>query len=300
MRRIGRGHVVRAARYGGIVWRLGTFWVRERVYERLRSAGRAEGVESAIGSAGELVVNIAFPLLRRIVERKLRRTLRRLGDGLCEVDSPYGRLVVPLRRVPEVAQVVAENVYGGVWDNLFYRAIGRARSGEVVVDCGAAEGFFSLAVRKEASRVIAVEPDPEWVACLGRTFNGDQKVEVIRAAAGRATGEARLRQDGIRSRLLKHSEQRAIIVPVMPLDEIVGTGRCDLIKMDVEGYEEEVLEGAARTIRRCKPRLVIAVYHDENDVDRIVRLLRSLWQAYTIVGRGVNYKRGGPKMLFAF
>lgn len=39
--------------------------------------------------------------------------------------------------------------------------------------------------------------------------------------------------------------------------------RVDMVKMDTEGYELPILKGAAETIRRCRPKLQISVYHPQ-------------------------------------
>ncbi len=45
--------------------------------------------------------------------------------------------------------------------------------------------------------------------------------------------------------------------------------RIDLIKMDIEGAEFNALQGAMKTIRRFRPKLAIAIYHDLEDFSRI-------------------------------
>lgn len=63
-------------------------------------------------------------------------------------------------------------------------------------------------------------------------------------------------------------------VPLMRIDQL-QLPRCDLIKADVEGMEEEVLRGAEKTITRCKP--VLYVESDREDKrDTLFQLLRSM------------------------
>jgi hypothetical protein len=68
------------------------------------------------------------------------------------------------------------------------------------------------------------------------------------------------------------------------VDELVGDGvvpRVDFIKVDVEGADLGVLEGAAETIRRQRPRLAIACYHRPDDLVAIPDF---------VAGLGVDYR----------
>ena len=40
----------------------------------------------------------------------------------------------------------------------------------------------------------------------------------------------------------------------------------DLVKMDVEGLEEDVIEGAKETIQKYAPKLAVAIYHNTSDL----------------------------------
>jgi hypothetical protein len=51
---------------------------------------------------------------------------------------------------------------------------------------------------------------------------------------------------------LKHKQKEFIEVEMKPLDEIINEESIDLIKIDVEGAEDLVLEGARNCLRRTK------------------------------------------------
>ena len=56
--------------------------------------------------------------------------------------------------------------------------------------------------------------------------------------------------------------------------------RVDFIKVDVEGADLGVLEGAAETIRTSRPRLAIACYHKPDDLIKIPDFIASLGVPY--------------------
>lgn len=72
-------------------------------------------------------------------------------------------------------------------------------------------------------------------------------------------------------------------VMVITLDEYVEKNDLDvgLIKVDIEGYEQEFLKGAEKTIKKCKPIMLISIYHNADDFFNIKPLIES-W--------GLDYK----------
>jgi len=56
--------------------------------------------------------------------------------------------------------------------------------------------------------------------------------------------------------------------------------RIDFIKMDVEGAEYPILQGAVQTLKKFKPKLAISIYHSDDDFDRIPRFLDLLGCGY--------------------
>lgn len=56
--------------------------------------------------------------------------------------------------------------------------------------------------------------------------------------------------------------------------------KVDFIKMDIEGAEIFALEGAAKTIKKFRPKLAIALYHSSADFERIPRFINDLGLGY--------------------
>lgn len=119
------------------------------------------------------------------------------------------------------------------------------------VDIGANIGYFSLLAHRIAgtgAKLLAIEPHPRTFAKLSANLqlNGAGRVQAVRAAVGAADGEASLSEkpgnEGENS--LRDGDEGGTMVPVKPLTAILdaaGFDRIDVLKIDVEGYEDEAL-----------------------------------------------------------
>ena len=148
----------------------------------------------------------------------------------------------------------------------------------LVIDAGGNYGqsLFSLRLLFPNARLLSFEPDPTSLRFLQRTSGRLAGTEVHATALGRQTGNATLRipQHGgtefsqaatiAAGAISAPNFERifgndltikAVTVDVMPLDKL--RLRPDLIKIDVQGSELEVLEGAAETIATARPVLFV-------------------------------------------
>lgn len=147
----------------------------------------------------------------------------------------------------------------------FYRAF--VPPGGLCFDVGAHLGdrtghFLALGAR----RVVAVEPQPAPLAVLRRLFARNPRVVVIGAALGAAAGDADLAIDPRNPTVASLSPQwRALVaesagfagidwrerrrVRVTTLDMLIAAhGAPDFCKIDVEGFEAEVLRGLSQPL----------------------------------------------------
>lgn len=155
----------------------------------------------------------------------------------------------------------------------------RLRPGGAAIDIGANLGEWALALARAvgpAGRVLAIEPAPRAAASLARTFaaNGLTQAELIRCAVGDHDGIAEFavpvvtssRTDTGTARIgPAAAAQEALTVALRRLDLLVAErrlDRVDLVKIDVEGHERRVLDGAETTLGRFHPVLVIETGHE--------------------------------------
>ncbi|HEY4304171.1 MAG TPA: FkbM family methyltransferase [Gemmatimonadaceae bacterium] len=141
-----------------------------------------------------------------------------------------------------------------------------------VVDAGANVGVFTYAFLRQGATVHAFEPQPGCVDLLEAYAANQSLLQVHPWALGASRGRARLfvpshvRQSGSPEATLRSVDAAEIVdVDIAPLDQL-GLSHVSLIKIDVEGAEAGVLAGAAETIERCRPLMMIEIeqrHHSE-------------------------------------
>ena len=148
------------------------------------------------------------------------------------------------------------------------------QSGMTCYDCGANAGFFSLLfayLTGPSGKVIAFEPYPENVGYIKRhvSINRLTNIEVCPTALGSRDGPATFSGSGSMGRL---SDDGELSVKCSRLDSL-GFPPPDVIKIDVEGAEGELIDGAENLLAKYHPALLISMHMD---VCIIVAKLRCL------------------------
>lgn len=168
-----------------------------------------------------------------------------------------------------------------------------AQAGDVVLDIGGCWGDTALYFAGRVGprgKVYTFEFDPESLEIMraNLALNPElaARVEVVEQALWNRSGEMlKVVQAGRMTSVSAHERANATLrVPSITLDDFMkqqGLERVDFIKMDVEGAELSVLEGARRTLERFAPKLGVAAYHRDDDLVRIPDLLVSAQPRYT-------------------
>ena len=142
-----------------------------------------------------------------------------------------------------------------------------ARGRRRLLDVGALHGIFSLAFTRGHGerRAVAVEPSRAARALLSENvkLNSDCSIVISDVALGRVIGETRMRANWQHLEALAPGDDTADSIPVRMetadrLCRDLGFAP-DFVKIDVEGFEAEVLAGA-RSILATKPLLLLELH----------------------------------------
>lgn len=123
------------------------------------------------------------------------------------------------------------------------------------IQAGGNVGVYARRLAQDFQEVITFEPNPKNFNCLLKNTAGYQNIIKKRAALGWLRGHVatELVQEGHCGTYRVAPGKEAA---VMPIDDLQING-CDLIWLDVEGYEERALQGAAKTVEKYKPAVII-------------------------------------------
>jgi FkbM family methyltransferase len=270
----------------GVVLLIASVWPEARL-TMVWAAGRCQGCSfHGAVKAHALLVDMA-----RAGEEigKASKVVQRDPQGFELVDTPMGRYwTVPNDRFLKFTLGEEQlEIYDG--DEV------AVKPGDVVLDCGANVGVFTrTALKRGASRVVAIEPAPATVACLRRNFEreiADGKVIVVPKGVWDHTDTLELNQGDNGnttgdSFIFGRDSKNKVKVPLTTIDILaseLNLPRVDFIKMDIEGAEKNALRGATETIRKYRPRMAIASEHLPDDVTAIPKTVAGIWGGYHVM-----------------
>lgn len=116
---------------------------------------------------------------------------------------------------------------------------------DIIFDIGAAEGNFTLSVIEKVKKAYLFETDPKWLEAMQATFSPwKDKIEIVNKYVSDKDGKDTVKLDSFTK----------------------GNMNADFLKIDVEGAELSVLEGAMELINSNKDiKIAICTYHNQDD-----------------------------------
>jgi FkbM family methyltransferase len=203
-------------------------------------------------------------------------------------------------------------LYGADYEAPVRRAL-TSLSGDVFWDVGANTGYYALRFSPRFRQVRAFEPNPEAVKILkNKIAKGRiQNVTVEPLALGDSVGISRLylfthvreKTVGSRNSLIRDSSicgdgspnDKTITTPSIEVetttaDVLLGPGKVDLMKIDVEGAEFMVLQGARVALSQGRIHRLVIELHDQTRKDELESVLvdngyRTEWLDYGRAGK---------------
>lgn len=181
-----------------------------------------------------------------------------------------------------------------------YTDIIRPHGNEVYVDLGAYTGDTIAELLEYTDgryeKIYALEPDRRNFRKLSVSTEGMENVEIFNCAVWECDTELMFadrsgRQSAV-SQTGKPKEARSV-------DSILAGGRADIIKMDVEGAENEAVNGALKTIEAYRPKLMISLYHRNCDIFSLPLKIKRINPDYRLFMRHQPYIPAWETNLYA-
>jgi FkbM family methyltransferase len=174
----------------------------------------------------------------------------------------------------------------------------RVRNG-TIIDAGAYVGDSAVMFSEITERVIyAFEPISSNYQLLMKTIelNGlNNKIIAIEKGLGDKDEiiYTNAEKEGSMLTLSNSSDNSQIkhnTIQMTTLDNFVAEHNIsvDLIKVDVEGFEQKFLSGALQTIKKYKPVILLSIYHNASDFFKLKPMLEELNIGYEFIIRHLH------------
>ncbi|EHD0150535.1 FkbM family methyltransferase [Campylobacter coli] len=156
-----------------------------------------------------------------------------------------------------------------------------------IIDVGGYIGDSAIVFEKEFpySNIYCFEASQNNYNLLLKTLklNNSQKITAINKGLGSENKTTKLSFAGICSTLCSEISDQYENIEIITLDDYVKTNNIEvgLIKVDIEGFEQDFLKGALETIKKHKPALILSIYHNIDDFFNIKPFIEQLNLGYT-------------------
>ena len=148
---------------------------------------------------------------------------------------------------------IEENFLGHIFAEIYrdgvYRPFLEGRKDLTIVDCGAHVGIFSIYASKFAKKILAIEPSPDHFEALQLNMKPFPIVECIQAAIAEKDGKMDLFGNDNKTMLslmpqVSDPKYKPVQVTTITLATLLkDIEHIDFMKLDVEGKEQDILQG---------------------------------------------------------
>ena len=165
--------------------------------------------------------------------------------------------------------------------------LSQVKKESVVVDVGANIGYYTLLLVQKCKKVYAFEPDKECFLILKKNVEENKlgNVVLINKAVGDKNEQRAIIKDKSNYGNSRVGEGKG--VECVRLDDVIKE-KVDLMKIDVQGYEEKVIEGAKKIIKKDKPILFIECYKKIKFLDNVYRNIFTIDYWFYVCRKGVQ------------
>lgn len=171
---------------------------------------------------------------------------------------------------------------------------------EVVVDLGTWIGDSTsnyIDTYGKYKKIYCYEIDVESLETAKKNLEKYSNIVYINKGAGSSNGQMYCVGAPLSSMNIVVEENTGQEVEVVRLDDDI-TDKVTLIKMDIEGAEQAALSGCRRHIEEEKPKLLISVYHNNEDIWKIPRMVEEMNPEYRFYLRSNGHQWGPAEIVF--
>ena len=239
-------------------------------------------------------VHPSSSVVRFFTETRYLRVLGRKIFPIFEAKLPGGGVIHLRSAFGWDASTLEEVFYKDIYEEEY-----RIKPGDVVLDVGAHIGCFTLKAAKEvgpSGKVVSFEPSSEnfKLLSLNVSSNNDSNAKLFKVAVGSEPGAAKRHlgnRKGTNSLLSDASIDQVGIeeVPIRTLDSVaeeLKLSKVSFLKIDVEGFELEVLKGARNILSSSHPSIAMETHDFGPSEEELSNFLASF--GYTV--KKVRYR----------
>jgi FkbM family methyltransferase len=164
----------------------------------------------------------------------------------------------------------------------FLSDIFKMSDAEVFIDGGAYVGDtikdFLKFTNNKFKAIYSFEPNKYIYNGIKQLYKKNENIHIINKGISNNEISTNFNINGAGSQIDENGSDQ---IKTVSLDKFIKE-KVTFIKLDIEGYEMEALEGSKKIILRDKPKLAICIYHKEDDIWKIPLYIKSLVPEYKI------------------
>ncbi|MGN0525899.1 MAG: FkbM family methyltransferase [Acutalibacteraceae bacterium] len=188
-----------------------------------------------------------------------------------------------------------------------YENVLQLEKNETFIDIGAFKGDtvekFLEYTNGSYKNIVAVEPDKKTFNKLLKNCNNLENFKPLNAAVTDVDGTSLFsggggRQSSVLGVVTKGVSDCNTSVTTLSLKSVCEGVTPTFIKIDSEGYEQQILEGGKKILEKYRPKMNIAAYHKNEDIFKLPILLKEINPDYQIHLRHHPYIPGWDTIFY--
>jgi len=176
------------------------------------------------------------------------------------------------------------------------------KKNQVVVDIGANIGYYVLIEANMGAKVYAIEPVPDNYNSLKKNIelNGYKNIKTYNIAIGNKIGKQTMylsEKSNLHS--MNAKEGKPIQVDIMTLDKFLSDKEIpDIVRMDVEGYEYEIIKGMKGTLKKMKSGSWLFIEIHKLESKRAKQVFKMVYESNFVLKEKIEECKESPLLSY--